>query len=188
MVSTNQLLIGGAILGGVVYITILNPGFVPGLISQVQSTIQGFMPQPAAASGSTLNLTTPTAPNPVTPASSLGVPSSAVIQPPLSVLQQGLVTPFKQSIFCDPSFGEYWDPLQGRCVQQLAQAGGRCQPGSVWNSCQCQCVPVGIPQPQCSRRCDQSCPDKQNTVWNWCALGCIGRSASYNLPNCPPLS
>lgn len=188
VVSTNQLLLGAALLGGAYYITVLNPQFVPNLISQVQSTVQGFLPQPpqpAPTSGaSTLNLT----PTTLTPASALGVPNQLITQPPLSTIQAGIITPYHQNAACDPSFGLYWDPLAGRCIQQLAGFGGRCAPGSVWNSCQCQCVPVGIPQPQCSRRCEDSCPDKRNTVWSWCALGCLSRSASYNLPNCPPLS
>lgn len=185
VVSTNQLLFGAAILGGVAYITVINPSFVPNLISQ----IQGFLPQPATAStsgasSSTLNLTS--TPTTLTPASALGVPNQLITTPPISVIQTGAITPFQQNVWCNPSLGMYWDPLQGRCVQQLAGLGGRCAPGSIWNSCQCQCVPLGVPQPQCSRNCSTSCPDKINQKWNWCALGCVPKS--YGGPDCPPLS
>lgn len=189
VVSTNQLLLGAAILGGVAYITVINPSFVPNLISQIQTTVQGFLPQPstvsgAAVSGTTLNLTS--TPTTLTPASALGVPNQLITTPPVSVLQTGTITPFSQNVWCNPSLGMYWDPLQGRCIQQLAGLGGRCAPGSIWNACQCQCVPIGIPQPQCTRNCETSCPDKINTRFDWCALGCVPKS--YHGPPCPPLS
>lgn len=116
--------------------------------------------------------------------------SPQVTQPDLSQLQTGMVPSYQQNMFCDPTLGLYWNPQTGSCVQQLAGRNGQCSPGSVWNNCQCQCVPMGVAQPQCYRDCSSSCPDKVNTQWSWCTLGCIPKSAAYGDPSllsCPPL-
>lgn len=121
-----------------------------------------------------------------------GYPSGSpqVVQPSLAQLQTGLVPSYQQNMFCDPTLGLYWNPQTGTCVQQLAGRNGQCSPGSVWNGCQCQCVPQGVAQPQCYRDCASSCPDKVNQTWSWCTLGCIPKSAAYGDPGllaCPPL-
>lgn len=123
-------------------------------------------------------------PNSLPPGSPLG------IQPSLTSMQQGIPLPYQQNQFCDPTLGLNWNSLTGRCEQQLAGRNGQCAPGSVWNNCQCQCVPQGVAQPQCYRDCASSCPDKVNQIFSWCTLGCIPKSAAYGDPGllaCPPL-
>ena len=127
---------------------------------------------------------------PMGAANSLPSGSLLGVQPALSTLQTGGIIPYQQNQFCDPTLGLYWNPLTGQCQQQLAGRNGQCAPGSVWNNCQCQCVPQGVAQPQCYRDCAGACPDKINQVWSWCTLGCIPKSAAYGDPGllaCPPL-
>lgn len=129
---------------------------------------------------------------PIPMGSAPGYPTGSpqVVQPDLSQLQAGIGPSYQQNMFCDPTLGLYWNPQTGSCVQQLAGRNGQCAPGSVWNNCQCQCVPQGVAQPQCYRDCPSSCPDKINQTWSWCTLGCIPKSAAMGDPGllaCPPL-
>lgn len=152
----------------------------------------GFGANPAAMPGGSTNplisALNSVYPMGVAPAYAPG--SSAVMQPSLATLQTGGATSYQQNQFCNPTLGLYWNPQTGTCVQQLAGSNGQCAAGSVWNGCQCQCVPAGIAQPQCYRDCASSCPDVVNTVWSWCQLGCIPKSAAQGNPGllaCPPL-
>lgn len=165
------LLIGGAVVLGGAFLLFQNPNIInsilhPGGSSTASQPVAGAISSPAPAQGS-------------------------IIQPPLSQIEGGHIIPFQQNVFCDPTLGYNWNPLTGRCEQNLQSSSGRCAPGSHFDHCQCQCVPNSVfPQPACYRDCMTSCTDKINQSWSWCQLGCIPKSAIYGNPRiaaCPPL-
>ena len=164
-------LVGGAILAGGAFLVWQNPNIIQNILHPPGA-------QPNALPQATVTQTPPTS-----------TPVSSVVTPPLSQIEGGSIIPFQQNVFCDPTLGLNWDPLQGRCVQSLQSAAGNCAAGSHFDHNVCQCVPNGIPQPPGYRDCTVTCPDKINQVWSWCVLGCIPKSAAYGDPRllaCPP--
>lgn len=172
-------LVGGAIVLGGGFILWQNPSILQNIQTQIQNVIH-----PTSPSATSTPTTTTTVPN-IT-----STPTSSVVTPPLSQIEGGTITPFYQNVFCDPTLGLNWDPLQGKCVQSLQSSSGNCAAGSHFDHYQCQCVPNGIPQPQGYRDCTTACTDKVNQVFSWCQLGCVPKSAVYANPRlaaCPPM-
>lgn len=168
------LILGGAVVLGGAFLLIQNPNI-----------IQNILHPPVSQA----TVTPTTAPSSSPPVTSFN-PTTSVVTPPLSQIEAGVITPYQQNVFCDPTLGLNWDPLQGRCVQSLQSSAGVCAQGSHFDHYQCQCVPNGIRQPQGYRDCTTSCSDKINQVWSWCQLGCIPKSAAYGNPRliaCPPM-
>lgn len=169
-IPTSALLIGGVVIAGAALV-FMNPSIITNIIN------------PAAAVPPS-----PTAPT-VPTVTSAPQQATSVVTPPLAQIEAGVITPFTQNSFCDPTLGLNWDALQGKCVQALRSTSGNCAPGSVFNHNLCQCVPANIPQQPGYRDCNSSCSDKVNQVFSWCALGCLPRSAAYGNPvlmACPP--
>jgi hypothetical protein len=169
-IPTSFLLIGGVVVAGAALLY-MNPSILSGIITSYNTP----PPSPTAA-------TVPTV-------TSAPQPATSVVTPPLAQIEAGVITPYFQNQFCDPTLGLNWDPLQGKCVQALRSSSGNCAPGSVFNHNLCQCVPANIPQQPGYRDCASSCVDKINTVFSWCQLGCISKSAAYGNPAlvaCPP--
>lgn len=169
-------LVGGALVLGGAFVLWQNPNIIQNILH----------PPAAQAAPLPAGLATVTQ----TPTVVSTTPTSSVVTPPLSQIEGGSIIPYQQNVFCDPTLGLNWDPLQGRCVQSLQASTGKCAPGSHFDHCQCTCVPNGIPQPQCYRDCTTSCSDKINQIWSNCVLGCIPKSAAYGDPRllaCPPM-
>lgn len=164
-------LVGGAVVLGGAFVLMQNPNIIQNILHPSSS-----------------NISLPTTTPPVAPTTS--TPVSSVVTPPISTIEAGVITPYQQNVFCDPTLGLNWDPLQGKCVQSLQASTGACAPGSHFDHNVCQCVPNGIPQQPGYRDCTTTCPDKINQVWSWCQLGCVPKSAVYGNPRlaaCPPM-